>query len=214
MPSGRELTAALAGIGMRFAATPTANANIEDTLVAASVEGIEGNDLRVLSVLTTWLGVHFAWVNVDRLYRVIRAYGRTKTFAYWAAMANWLKRDRRFGRLAKLHRGGRVDLLATGTEFQIARRGEDERFVDSPLRVPAGVLRDRGEDVVSPQELARQHATYRQRVLQGPSYRADMWAAIEANPELSASEIARQAYGSFATAWRAKHDWALLHPST
>ena len=36
----------------------------------------------------------------------------------------------------------------SGTEFQIKRRGEDERFLGSKLRVPKGTLRDRLEDVL------------------------------------------------------------------
>ena len=52
--------------------------------------------------------------------------------------------------------------------------------------------------------------TYRRRVLLGPSYRADMWAALDANPALSAAELARRTYGSFATAWHVLQDWAVL----
>jgi len=44
----------------------------------------------------------------------------------------------------------------------------------------------------------------------GPSHRADMWAALDANPSLSAAELARQTYGSFATAWQVKNDYRLL----
>ena len=54
--------------------------------------------------------------------------------------------------------------------------------------------------------------TYRYRVLIGPSYRADMWATLDREPGLSAAELARRSYGSFATAWKVKQDWALLHP--
>jgi len=35
----------------------------EDTLLAASVEGMERDDLRVLAVLVTWLGIHHPWIN-------------------------------------------------------------------------------------------------------------------------------------------------------
>src|SRR6266545_4761699 len=81
-PRGEELTAAMAGIGMRFAATPNEGANIEDTLVAASVEAMERDDLRVLAVLTTWLRVHHPWVNVDRLFRAVGAVEAPRVRAY------------------------------------------------------------------------------------------------------------------------------------
>jgi hypothetical protein len=54
--------------------------------------------------------------------------------------------------MKKAYVGQRIDLLATGTGFQIKRAGEDPRFVGSPLRVPANVLRDRKDDVLSPAE--------------------------------------------------------------
>ena len=207
---GDELTGAMVGIGMNFAAAATAESNIEDTLLAASVEGMEHDDLRVLSLLVTWLEIHHPWINADRLIRAARTQTGSRVRCFWAAVARWLQRDRRLVRLAELHDGPRIDLLRTGTGFQIRRRGEDERFIGGPLRAPAGVLRDRPSDVLSAAELAKRHRTYRYRVLMGPSYRADMWAALELDPTLSPSELARQTYGSFATAWQVKHDWDML----
>ena len=207
---GDELTGAMVGIGMNFAAAAAAEPNIEDTLLAASVEGMERDDLRVLAVLVTWLGIHHPWINADRLIRSVRTQTSSRVRCFWAAVARWLHRDRRLVRLAELYDGPRIDLLRTGTSFQIRRRGEDERFVGGSLRAPAGVLRDRPSDVLAAAELVRRHRTYRYRVLMGPSYRADMWAALELDPTLSPSELARQTYGSFATAWQVKHDWDLL----
>ena len=210
LPSGDGLTRAMVGIGMAFAAEANIDANIEDTLLAASLEGIERDDLRTLSLLTTWLDVHHPWVNVDRLTRAISSNESPRVLAFWAAVATWLRKDRRFARIARLHKGPRIDLLRVGTKFQIQRRGEDDRFIETPLRVPAGVLRKRASDVLKPAELAKRHRTYRHRVLIGPSYRADMWAALEENPSLSASKLARRTYGSFATAWQVKKDFQLL----
>jgi hypothetical protein len=112
--------------------------------------------------------------------------------------------------LCQGHLKPRADLLRTGTDFQISRRGEDQRFRNGPLRVPAGVLRDRPADILGPQALAKRHDTYRYRVLIGPTYRADMWALLDREPSLSASELARKADGSFSTAWQVKHDRALI----
>ncbi len=207
---GEELTAAMAGVGMNFAAGPAREPNIEDTLLGASFEGMVGDDLRVLSVLVAWMEVHSPVVNADRLIRGVRALDAARVTAFWAACAQWLHSDRRFARLVSLHRGGRVDLLKTGTAFQIARKGEDERFARTVLRIPAGTLRRRPGDVATAQEMVRRHAVYRQRVMMGPTYRADMWAALQGSPELGAADLARVAYGSFATAWQVKRDYALL----
>jgi hypothetical protein len=41
------------------------------------------------------------------------------------------------------------------------------------------------------------------------TYRADCWAALEAEPSLSAAALARRTYASFATAWQVKRDFAI-----
>ncbi|MBV1860310.1 MAG: hypothetical protein KUG77_17990, partial [Nannocystaceae bacterium] len=164
-PDEATLTRDMVGIGMNFAAKANPSAPIEETLVHASAVGADDHDLRVLSVLTTWVGVHHAYINADRLVRCVSEHGSDRLRAYWAAVGQWLSKDRRFARLAKLHDARRVDLLPVGTNFQIARRGEDERFADSALRVPTGTLRDRDADVLSPEVLVNRHAGYRSRVL-------------------------------------------------
>jgi hypothetical protein len=206
--SGDALTADLVGIGMLVGGAGSCDPNIEDTLLAASLEGMERGDLRVLAVLVTWFGVHSARVNADRLTRLVATTESKRVKAFWSALARWRGSDRRLARLAQAYRGARVDLLTTGTDFQVARHGEDSRFAGSKLRVPANVLRDRPADVLAPAELAKQHSAYRWRLVIGPTYRADMWAALERHPELSAAALARATYGSFASAWQVRRDHA------
>jgi hypothetical protein len=210
-PDDAALTRDMVGIGMNFDANPDRDAPIEDTLVHASALGMDEHDLRVLSVLTTWLGVHHEHVHADRLFRCVAAHPSTRVRAYWAAVATWLARDRRLARLVALHEGRPIDLLPVSTDFQLARRGEDPRFAGSALRVPAGTLRDREADVLRPEALVRQHAGYRNRVKLGPTWRADVWTVLEGAPDISAAEAARRAGCSFATAWQVVQDFALLH---
>ena len=207
---GDELTASLVGIGMQFAESRAAEPNIEDALLGASVEGMDHDDLRVLSVLVTWLSIHHPWMNADRMVRATRVQSSVRVRCFWAAVGCWLHRDRRLARLVDLYDGSRLPLLRRGNAFQIQRQGEDERFSAGPLQAPAGVLRNRARDVLTPTELAKRHRSYYYRVLMGPSYRADMWAALEGDPALSAAELARLTYGSFASAWQVRHDWDLL----
>jgi hypothetical protein len=207
---GDALTSAMIGIGMNFAGSGAKEPNVEDTLLSASVCGLEDDDLRVLAILVTWLGIHHPWINADRLLRAVRSHQAPRVLAFWSAVGHWLRKDRRLARLTGVYRGPRLDLLRTGTDFQIRRHGEDLRFTGSPLRVPTGILRDRPADVLTPRELAKRHRMYRLRILIGPTYRADMWAALDREPSLSLAALARTAYGSFATASQVKHDWTLL----
>jgi hypothetical protein len=206
-PETDALTEDMAGIGMNLGGGANHLANIENTLFFASEEGMDRADLRVLSVLVTWLGVHGARVNVDHLAKLIEAGGSKRVRAFWAAVGRWLAKDRRYVRLIRLYTAKPLDLLDAGTGFQIRRYGEDPRFEGSALRVPARVLRDRPADVMTPGQLARNHRAYSWRVAIGPSFRADMWAEMEGTPGLTAAEIARKTYGSFATAWQVKRDW-------
>jgi hypothetical protein len=207
LPTGDELTRCLAGIGISVASEPIRDADIENTLVAASIAGMDQDDLRVLALLVTWFDIHSARVNADRLTRLVAAQS-PRVRAFWAALARWKRRDRRFARLAR-HHARRVDLLATSTDFQIARRGEDPRFADTCLRIPAGVLRDRPGDVLDSAALARHHRPYYWRLIIGPTHRADVWAALEQAPTSSAYALAAATGASYATAWTTRADFLL-----
>jgi hypothetical protein len=208
--TGELLTSYMTGIGMNFPGSPLNDANIEDTLLFASVEGVEKGDLRVAATLVNWFGIHASWVNADRLTRLITGQESPRLQAFWSALAQGQSADRRFVRLASLYIGQRMDLIDVGTEFQVARHGEDPRFEGTPVRVASNVLRLRTRDILSPTELAKRHHAYRYRVIMGPSYRADMWAALEEDPTLSVASLARKAYGSFATAWHVRRDFELV----
>lgn len=208
-PSG-VLTGNLVGIGMNFAAPANPDAPIEQTLVHATALGMDEGDFRVLSVVTTWLRIHHAMLNADRLIRCVSEHPSDRVHAYWSAVARWLAQDRRLAKLFGLYSGAPVELLPVGTDFQVARRGEDPRFVGSSLRVPRGTLRDREDDVIPPEALLRRHAGYRNRVKMGPTWRADVWTVLEADPEIGPAEAARRAGCSFATAWQVTQDFALF----
>lgn len=89
---------------------------------------MDDQDLRVLALLTTWLGAHSARVHTERLARAVIEHPSSRVRAYWAAIATWLEHDKRFARIAEAWDAERLDLLTTGTDFQVKRRGEDPRF--------------------------------------------------------------------------------------
>jgi hypothetical protein len=207
---GDDLTRAMVGIGINLAASPVEHPNIEDVLLFASREAMDRADLRVFGLLVQWLEMHLARVNADRLIRLVTRMGSERVMAFWSALASAMTTDRRLSRLLDLHGGARVDVVETGTEFQVARYGEDSLFEGTALRVAGNLIRRRPADVLSPSALAGRHRGYHYRVLIGPSYRADMWAELEREPSLTPSELARRTYGSFATAWAVHRDFAIL----
>lgn len=207
-----NLTADLVGIGFLFAANSSLEEpNIEDTLVAASLEGLSRPDYRVLSLLVDWVGIHFERVNVERLTKMVSLQKDKRVKAFWAAIAKWRGQGSSLKKLQKLYNGPRLDLAVEQTPSLIKRNGEDERFFGTALRIPNLLLRHRPTDILSPHELAKTHRAYTYRVMIGPSYRADMWALLDRDGNLTPIELSRKSYGSFATALEVKRAWLLLH---
>ena len=101
-PESSELTARMVGIGMNFAAAPRVGADIEATLVHASELGMDEGELRVLSILTTWLGVHHAHVNADRLVRLVAESPSLRVASRWRTRGRQkLTRRQQTARVAK-----------------------------------------------------------------------------------------------------------------
>ena len=87
-PEADTLTEDMAGIGMNLGGRANHRANIENTLCFAPEEGMDRADLRVLSVLVTWLGIHGAKVKVDRLAKLVGAGGSRRIVATSASFAS------------------------------------------------------------------------------------------------------------------------------
>lgn len=209
LSSKEHLTADLAGIGILVASQGSRSPNIENTLLAASIEGMAG-DFRTLGLLVDWLEIHLARVNADRLIKIVKAQPDLRTKAFWKAVAQWQRKDIRLKRLLRVFRGDRIELLSEGSAFLVKRNGEDGRFAKSCLLVPSTTLRHRPQDILAPEELVKLHSDYRYRVQMGSSYRADMWSLLEREAVTSSAELARRTFGSFATAWQVIRDWSLL----
>ena len=213
--TGDALDAAIRGIGLRLGATnagANVHADIELTLVSA-VEASLPTGYRTLGVVTAWLEVHHAHVNVPRLLRLVDG-GELPPVAraYWAAIGAWLgQRDKRWQTLARVYSGPRVTLEDPEiTAMQIDRLGEDPRFTGTPLRVHAKLLRSRGADVDTPTQLATRHPGYLRRVQFGANHRADVWTALEVDPEATPAEVARRVGCAYETARSVAQDFHMV----
>lgn len=209
LPKRARLTRSMTGIGFNIAARPDHDADLELTLAHASEIGMEHDDFRVLGLLTTWVGIHQRMICVDRLFRFVDEHPSDRVRAYWSAVAASPDADRRLQPLTELHRDETVDLLPTGTDFQLRRHEQDERFLGSTLRVPANALQKRLADVMTPEQLAGCHRGYALRVMIGSSYRAVLWNLLEHDNSLSVAEAARRARSGFATAWETVRDYRI-----
>ena len=64
-------------------------------------------------------------------------------------------------------------------------------------------------DVEKPAVLAAQHPLYFGRLLLGPNYRADVWAALDEQPDATPAQVARMVGCAYETARSVAKDWAL-----
>ena len=212
------MNAALRSIGMRVGSTPAGRepADIEVTLTSA-VEHALPSDYRLLGVIVAWLEEHHARVNIPRLGRLVKrstADGPLVS-AFWAAIGHWLgPQDARWRALERLYVGKTLDLDdAEITAIQLQRAGADPRFAGSPLRVHAKLLRSRVADVDTSEQLAARHPLYRKRLELGANYRADVWYALERNPDATPAQIARSVGCAYETARSVAEDFRLLQRS-
>jgi hypothetical protein len=213
-----SLDAALRSIGMRVGSTPASRepADIEVT-VASAVEQALPRDYRLLGVIVAWLEEHHARVNVPRLGRVVKRSAAVGPLvsAFWAAIGHWLgAQDTRWRAFERLYAGKKLDLDdAEITAVQLQRAGADPRFAGSPLRVQAKLLRSRSADVDTSEQLAARHPLYRKRLELGANFRADVWYALERDPEATPAQVARKVGCAYETARLVAEDFRLLQRS-
>src|SRR4051812_39343397 len=103
-PDSKTLTSRMIGIGMSFEGKGDLNANTEDTLLFASIEGMDRDDLRVLSVLVTWLSTRYERINVDRLVRLVALNQSARVRAFWKSGGALAWSDRHFAKMKPAYR--------------------------------------------------------------------------------------------------------------
>lgn len=219
----KKLDSALAGIGFNLAhKSKKKNANIEDSLLSASIEAVNKNDGRIAGLLVDWVSMHYERINADRLTLIVTSLDDENfkwVKLFWCANAQRLKKDTRFKRLANLFKPNkRYDFIdrniesrdEASTDFLIKRNGEDGRFKNTCIRIPNKIFEQRPNQILSTRAIAKRHPAFKHRVIFGPSYRADMWAALERDRDLTAAKLAEITYGSYSTAHQAKHDYSIL----
>ena len=221
--TGKSLDSDLRAIGFNLGGRKkSTDPNIEASIISASIEAVNNKDNRIAGLLVDWFTTHYLRVNVDRLTKFIFSlndsdYKFVKIF--WCANAQRLFiKDQRFKRLSKLYSGKRLNFADRSvergqkrvTKMLIEIKGEDERFKRTCIRVPKGYFSERPHQIVPVSVIAKNHLPYRYRVMMGSSYRADLWALLDSDPNISAYALGKKAHCSYRSAYIAKKDYELL----
>ena len=221
--SGKQLDSNLQAIGFNiFCNKKSKDLDIEETIISASIEAINGKDNRLGGLLVDWVTIHSARINVDKLTKFVRQLDHDQykfVRVFWSANAQRLAlKDQRFKRLSQIYKGKRINLAdyltqkkIRPTNLLITLKGCDERFENTCIRLPKGYFSERSKQILPSSVVAKNHLTYRYRLMMGPSYRADVWAIIKRHPKISAYALAKKAYCSYRTAYVAKKDYETLH---
>lgn len=182
--------------------------DIERTLLDAILE--VPTDRRLASVLFTWIKVHGNYVIVEKLRKLSRREpwrGRDE-LAWLIGLARWaVENGGSKWRKLVTPIPGPIYLFDPGvSESAIRRKGAVPWLEEVGFRVPAGSLRIREGDVMTPEELAAVNLQYRNRYRYGPSWRADIVTAIESGIDTPAA-IARHVGCSYEPAHRVLREW-------
>ncbi len=177
------LDARLHAIGIRLASSrkPSSSrekADIERTILA-TVDELP-RDLRLASLLFTWVKVHGEYVITEKLAKLVRS-GNVEHRDWLSALAAFAVHNK-YHKWSKLiaRRRKPVHLLPMEmSALPIRMRGAEPWLEPYGILLPRGSLRIREDDVLDPGELARKNRQYRNRYLYGPSWRADIITAIE-----------------------------------
>lgn len=154
--------------------------DIEETLIEAA--RTVPKDSKLFSLLCSWVLVHGDYVIVEKLFKKTnRLEPQDPAKAWVMALAVFAKSGgfHNWGRWAKKLREPVYAFERELTLSAIARKGALKEFAKFGIHVPEGSLRIREDDALTPRELASENRQYRNRLLYGACWRADIVTAIE-----------------------------------
>ena len=177
--------------------------DIEETLSEAFVAiGNDENYFRFLSPLFSWIEIHADSVIVEKLLKInkrlqkpssnLSLFSLAACFAVKCGFRNWA----RLLIISEIESGGAIFGPRDLVESLLQLRGEEEWAKKCGVRLPKGVLTTNSKWVLSKEALARTNRQYRNRLIYGPQWRADIINALElgARTPAEASRISGASY--------------------
>lgn len=180
-----DLYSKLSYIGIRVISQSISKKNteqpdIEETLIE-SLYSID-LDSRILSLILSWAKVHHKRILADKFFRTYEGYakikGKTPWFEAFCAFVFHLK-DHRFKKGVnkvnpKKYLGNR------NQDLNIKRKGAIEYLSSINVLIPNGSIRIRPSDILTPLELSKKNSQYRNRLVFGSNWRAEVFGLMKA----------------------------------
>lgn len=168
--------------------------DIEETLILASYEATK--DYRLLSLILSWVSVHGDYIIVEKLFKKLKNFEKYRgnnhamnMVAVQAVLSGFLK----WKKWITTSKNKPIYLFNDETlKSSIEYQGINDDFSKFGILIPKKLLRIRESDIFTIEELAQNNIQYRNRLIYGSSWRADIIAAIEfgfKNPSVIAKTI-------------------------
>jgi len=149
--------------------------DIENTLHQASLEVT--HDGRLFSLLCSWVSVHGDYVIIEKLMKL-----QKKNNSPWLvalAICAFNLGFHQWKRLIKKQKEIFALVDVDLAKSSIALKGEEPNFRQYGFLIPRNIIRLRSKDAQTIERLVKKNAQYRNRLLFGASWRADIITAIE-----------------------------------
>lgn len=184
--------------------------DIEETLIEACYES--QTDLRLLSILATWITIHGDFVIVEKFFKKARDFekyrGRNPVLNLVAAQ----------GIIAGFHKWKKwITCSPKSPEYPVKPsllkgsidfHGPNQELAKYGVLVPKSFLRIRETDVLTHEELAKANLQYRNRLIYGCSWRSEIISAIECGV-VNPAAISRLVGCSYEPAYRISKEYLL-----
>ena len=209
---------ALASIGIRLGSVSvpsesTAAHDIEQVLFDGACAMRE--DGRLASLLFSWVHVHAEHVIVEKLRKLVRqsddadnpqlAVSALAAYAVSEGQHKWKK-------LIMQPIEGAYLFSGKAAESAVKLKGAEPWAKAYGILIPNGSLRIRTEDVMTVEELTKANQQYRNRLLFGASWRADIITAIQQGAE-TATEVKKRVGCSYEPAHRIRREYLIARKS-
>ncbi len=205
---------ALASIGVRLGSvsiTPedAIAYDIESVLLHAA--GAMRGDGRLASLLFSWVHVHAEHVIVEKLRKLVRQSDDADQRLAVSALAAYAvnQGQHKWKKLITQPAKGAYLFPGKATESAVKLKGAEPWAEAHGILISKGSLRIRAEDVMTVEELTKANQQYRNRLLFGASWRADIITAIQQGAE-TATEVMKRVGCSYEPAHRIRREYLII----
>lgn len=204
MKADLDLYTRLASIGINVAIENKTDpfTDIEKTILLAA-ENIK-NDKRLISLILSWVKIHGERINIERMKKIACDHmpawiSLIAVFAVFSGQTRWKILTKKV--FVEPYANGDIEL----TQSLIRLRGEEPWSEGSGFLIPKNSITINDKFVLNPFQLAKVNNHYRNKLIYGSNWRADIITAIQLGAK-NPTEASRISSSSYEPAYRAFYE--------